>query len=99
MRKIYSERLEVLTEEVRKHLDGALELAVTESGMQTVAWLRTAQDAEEIAARALEKNVDIVPLSRYCHRKQVAPGFQIGFAAVDAKSIARGVQVLSRIIS
>jgi len=99
MRKIYSERLEVLTEEVRKHLDGALELAATESGLQTVAWLRTAQDAEEIAARALEKNVDIVPLSRYCHRKQVAPGFQIGFAAVDAKSIARGVQILSRIIS
>ena len=99
MRKIYSERLEVLTEEFRKHLDGALELSAAESGMQTVAWLRTAQDAEEIAALALEKNVDIIPLSRYCHSKQVAPGFQIGFAAVDAKAIARGVQILSRIIS
>lgn len=99
MRKVYSERLEVLNEEVRKHLDGALELSPAESGLQTVAWLRTAQDAEEIAARALEKNVDIIPLSRYCHRKQVAQGFQIGFAAVDVKSIARGVQILSRIIS
>ncbi len=98
MRKVYSERLEVLTEEVRKHLNGALELSTAESGMQTVARLRTAQDAEEIAARALEKNVDIIPLTRYCHRQQIAPGFQIGFAAVDAKAIARGVQILSRII-
>jgi DNA-binding transcriptional MocR family regulator len=99
MRKVYSERLEVLREEHRKHLDGALELSAAESGMQTVAWLRTAQNPEEIAMLALEKNVDIIPLSRYCHSKQVAPGFQIGFAAVDAKSIARGVQIISRIIS
>ncbi len=98
MRKIYSERLEVLKDEARKLLEGALQLSTVEAGMQTVAWLRTAQDPEEIAALALEKNVDVIPLSRYCHRRQVPPGFQIGFAAVDAKSIARGVQILSRII-
>jgi GntR family transcriptional regulator/MocR family aminotransferase len=99
MRKVYSERLEILTEEVRKQLDGAIELSPVEAGLQTVGWLQTAQDAEEIAALALEKNVDIIPLSRYCKRKQVAPGFQIGFAGVDGRSIARGVQTLARIIS
>ena len=99
MRKVYSERLEILTEEVRKRLDGAIELSPVEAGLQTVGWLQTAQDAEEIAALALEKSVDIIPLSRYCKRKQVAPGFQIGFAGVDGRSIARGVQILARIIS
>jgi GntR family transcriptional regulator / MocR family aminotransferase len=99
MRKVYSERLEILTEEVRKHLEGAIELSPVEAGLQTVGWLQTAQDAEEIAAVALEKSVDIIPLSRYCRRKQVAPGFQIGFAGVDGRSIARGVQILARIIS
>jgi len=99
MRKVYSERLQLLAEEVRKHLAGALDLSPVEAGMQTVGWLRTAQSPAEIAALALEENVDVIPLSRYCHRKQVPPGFQIGFAAVDGKSIARGVQILSRIIS
>lgn len=99
MRKVYSERLEILTEEVRKHLDGAIELSRVEAGLQTVGWLQTAQDAEEIAALALEKNVDIIPLDRYRRRKQIAPGFQIGFAGVDGRSIARGVQILAQIIS
>lgn len=99
MRKVYSERLEMLTNEVRKHLAGALELSSVEAGMQTVGWLRTGRSPEEVAALALEENVDVIPLSRYCRKKQVAPGLQIGFAAIDAKSIARGVQILSQIIS
>jgi GntR family transcriptional regulator/MocR family aminotransferase len=99
MRKVYSERLQLLADEVRKHLGGALELSPVEAGMQTVGWLRTAQSPDEIAALALEENVDIIPLSRYCHRKQVPPGFQIGFGAVEGKSIARGVQILSKLFS
>jgi GntR family transcriptional regulator/MocR family aminotransferase len=99
MRKVYSDRLQLLADEVRKHLGGALELSPVEAGMQTVGWLRTAQSPDEIAALALEENVDVIPLSRYCHRKQVPPGFQIGFAAVDSKSITRGVQILAQMIS
>ena len=99
MRKVYSERLQRLADEVRKHLGGALELSPVEAGMQTVGWLRTAQSPDEIATLALEENVDVIPLSRYCQRKQVPPGFQIGFGAVDDKSIARGVQILSKLIS
>jgi GntR family transcriptional regulator / MocR family aminotransferase len=99
MRRVYSERLQLLADEVRKQLGGVLELSPVEAGMQTVGWLRSAQSPEEIAALALEANVDVIPLSRYCRRNQVSPGFQIGFGAVDGKSIASGVQVLSRIIS
>ena len=99
MRKVYSERLEILTEEVRKHLGGAIELSPVEAGLQTVGWLQTQQDAEDIAALALEKNVDIIPLSRYCKRRQVGPGFQMGFAGVDGRSIAKGIQILAQIIS
>ncbi len=78
MRKIYSERLQVLTEEIRKQLKGAIELSPVEAGLQTVARLLTAQNTEDIAALALRKNVNIIPLSRYCKRRRVAPGFQIG---------------------
>jgi GntR family transcriptional regulator / MocR family aminotransferase len=100
MRKVYSERLQQLAQEVRKqHLGGALELSTVEAGMQTVGWLRTTQSPEEIATRAFEQNVDVIPLSRYCRRNPLPPGCQIGFAAVDGKSIARGVQILSQLIS
>jgi len=99
MRKVYSDRLQLLADEVQKHLGGALELSPVEAGMQTVGWLRTAQSADEIAALALEENVDVIPLSRYCYKRQVPPGFQIGFGAVDGKSIARGVQILAQMIS
>ena len=64
-----------------------------------MVWLRTAQSGGEIARLALERNVDVIPLRNYSHRKQVAPAFQIGFAAVDAKSISKGIQILSRLIS
>src|SRR5205814_9900583 len=65
MRKVYSERLQLLANEVRKQLGPALELSPVEAGMQTVGWLRTAQSPDEIAALALEENVDVIPLSRY----------------------------------
>ncbi|KAA6460393.1 PLP-dependent aminotransferase family protein [Acidobacteria bacterium AB60] len=99
MRKVYSERLQLLADEVRKHLEGALELLPVEAGMQTVGWLRTGQNPEDIAALALEENVDVIPLSRYCYRRQVPPGLQIGFGGVDGKSILQGVQILAKLIS
>jgi GntR family transcriptional regulator/MocR family aminotransferase len=99
MRRVYSERLQQLSEEVRKHLGGALQLSGVEAGMQTVAWLQTAHSPETIAELALKQNVDVIPLSRYCRKNQTQPGFQIGFAAVDGKAIAKGVQILSRLLA
>ena len=98
MRQIYLERLHVLAEELDKHLAGAMDLSPIEAGLQTIAWLRTNQDPEDIASKALERNVDIIPVSRYGHGFEMRPGFQIGFAAIDGKAIARGVQVLARLI-
>ncbi len=99
MRQVYLERRGVLAEEMHKYLDGALQLSPVEAGLQTVAWLKTRQDPEEVAGMALERNVDLVPLSRYSRGVRIDPGFQIGFAAIDARSISKGVQVLAKIIN
>ena len=98
MRQVYHQRFQALAENIRTHLAGALELAEVEAGLQTVAWLRTSQDPEGIADQALRCNVDVVPLSRYSRGLPIAAGFQIGFAAVDENAIAKGVQVLAKII-
>jgi GntR family transcriptional regulator/MocR family aminotransferase len=99
MRKIYAERLETLSYQVRKHLAGALELSQIEAGLQTVGWLTSRLSAEDVAALALQQNVDVVPLSRYCQRANMPRALQIGFAAIDEKAIAKGVQVLASVLT
>jgi GntR family transcriptional regulator / MocR family aminotransferase len=46
---------------------------------------------------ALERKVDVVPLSRYSRVLPIRPGIQIGFAAVDPQSIAFGVRILAEV--
>ena len=98
MRQVYLERLHVLAEEMAKNLGGAMDLSPIEAGLQTIAWLRTNQDPEDLASKALERNVDVVPVSRYSRGFPIGPGFQIGFAAIDQRAITRGIQVLAKLI-
>ena len=53
--------------------------------------------AETVAERAALGDVDVVPLSRYCHTAKISEGLQIGFAAVHEKDIPRGVLKLARV--
>jgi GntR family transcriptional regulator/MocR family aminotransferase len=99
MRKIYAERLQILTSEMSRNLAGAVELSTIEAGLQTVGWLSSHLTADRIAALALEQNVDVVPLTRYSRLSPTRDGIQIGFAAVDEQAIVKGVQVLARIMS
>src|SRR5882757_4959893 len=99
MRKIYAERLQILIHEVKKYLSGAIELSQIEAGLQTVGWLTSRLSEEEIATMALQKNVDVIPLSWYCQSTNLPPALQIGFAAVDEKAIIKGVKVLASILN
>jgi len=91
MRKIYAERLEALTYHVEKRLAGALTLSPIEAGLQTVGWLKAGLIGEEVSVAAAARNVDVVALSRYCHKRRLAEGIQLGFAAVDENAIEKGV--------
>jgi GntR family transcriptional regulator / MocR family aminotransferase len=95
MRQIYGERLAVLLDRARHELAGALELSNIEAGLQTTGWLAPGIDGESVAAAAAERDVDVVPLARYARRKLKRDGLQLGFAAVDAQEIRRGVRELA----
>jgi GntR family transcriptional regulator / MocR family aminotransferase len=95
MREVYAERLSVLLEEARVRLAGLLEISSVEAGLQTAAWLCGGMDAESAAAAAAKRNVDVTPLTRYSQGRMAVQGLQLGFAAVDAKEIRRGVQELA----
>jgi len=95
MREVYAERLSVLMESSRQRLAGLLEISNVEAGLQTVGWLRDGIDAETVAKAVAAREVEVTPLSRYSRRRMTQEGLQLGFAAVDAAEIRRGVRELA----
>jgi len=95
MRQVYAERLSVLLECARQSLAGLLEISGVEAGLQTAGWLSNGIDGERAAAAAAKRNVEVTPLSRYSVGRMAREGLQLGFAAVDAKEIRRGVRELA----
>ncbi|HEU4888646.1 MAG TPA: PLP-dependent aminotransferase family protein [Thermoanaerobaculia bacterium] len=95
MRQIYAERLSVLLESARERLAGLLEISDIEAGLQTSGWLSNGMTADAAAKAAAQHNVDVVSLSRHSRLPMVREGLQLGFAAVDAREIRRGVRELA----
>ena len=101
MREVYAGRLALLAEEVRGRLAGALELGGMEAGLQTAGWLAAGLDADAIAARAAQRDVEVTTIGRYRMRAAAAgarDGLLLGFAAVDAAELRRGVRELARAV-
>jgi len=95
MRKVYAERLSVLLECGRERLAGLLEISGVEAGLQTSAWLPRGISGESAARAAAARGVEVTPLSRYTRGSLPREGLQLGFAAVDAREIRRGVRELA----
>ena len=98
MREIYAERRSVLLESARQRLDGLFEIVGVEAGLQTAGWLRAGIDAVAVAKAAAARDVDVTPLSRYSRRRLPREGLQLGFGAVDAEEIRRGVRDLALVL-
>ena len=94
MREVYSERLQLLLEESRRRLTGLLEISSIEAGLQTVGWLSQGIDGVTASHAIAARGVEVVPLSQYARSRLAREGLQLGFAAIDAKEIRRGVQEL-----
>jgi GntR family transcriptional regulator/MocR family aminotransferase len=95
MREVYAERLAVLLDGSRKHLIGLLDVSQLEAGLQTAGWLRSGLDSESAARAAAARGVEVTPLGRYSRGRLAREGLQLGFAAVDAAEIRRGVRELA----
>lgn len=95
MREVYAERLSILLEAARERLAGLLDISTVEAGLQTVGWLREGIEGEAAAEAAAARGVEVTPLSRYYRRRPEREGLQLGFAAVDANEIRRGIRELA----
>ena len=97
MREIYAERSAVLVEAVARGLAGRLELAPVEAGLQATAWLPPGASDVTIAELAARHDLEVTSVSRYCRATPERQGLQLGFAAIDADEIRRGVGELQRV--
>lgn len=96
MRELYAERLAVLVEAARSRLRGLLEIADIEAGLRTVGWLQEGLSDELAARAAAERNVEVIPLSRYAYGRTRRTGLVLGFAAVNSRELKRGVEELAK---
>jgi GntR family transcriptional regulator / MocR family aminotransferase len=95
MRQLYAERLGVLMEQSRQRLTGLLEISPIEAGLQTTGWLGPGIGAESATRAAADRKVEVIPLSLYSRASMKRPGLQLGFAALDAAEVRRGVEQLA----
>jgi GntR family transcriptional regulator / MocR family aminotransferase len=96
MRELYAERLAVLVESARARLGGLLEIADIEAGLRTMGWLQKGLSDEAAALAAAEREVEVVPLSRYAYGRTKGNGLVLGFAAVNSRELRRGVEELAK---
>jgi GntR family transcriptional regulator/MocR family aminotransferase len=95
MREVYAERLALLLAQGAARLAGLLDISDVEAGLQTVGWVRGGPDGEAAAAAAARRNVEVTALARYGEGGVAREALQLGFAAVDAREIRRGVEDLA----
>ena len=96
MRELYAERLGVLLECAREKLTGLVDISTVEAGLQTIGWLQGKITPVQAAAAATLRDVEVVPISRYAAGRTRKDGLVLGFAAVDARELRRGVEELAR---
>ncbi len=95
MREVYAERLSVLLRATRERLSDVLDISAVEAGLQTSAWFRRQIDGPAAVAAAEQRGLDVIPLSRFSSRPLARDGLLLGFAAIDANEIRRGVKELA----
>jgi GntR family transcriptional regulator / MocR family aminotransferase len=95
MRELYARRIAVLREAVERKLGGLLHIPEVEAGVQTVGWLGEGLNAEAVAKTAADYNVEVIPIQRFALKAQCPEGLLMGFGAVDAREILRGVEGLA----
>jgi 2-aminoadipate transaminase len=98
MKKVYRGRLEALEAAMQKHMPEETTWTRPEGGMSIWVTLPPGFDAGELLIHVRERGVLFVP-GRYFYFQNPQPNtLRLGFAGLDEKRIARGVQTLGELM-
>lgn len=98
MRKLYSERQEVLLDCAGQRLSGLLDVVRSESGIQTVGTLVGPLDEQEVTEAAAARGVIVAPINRFCLEPVAMKGLALGFSACPPREIRAGVTILAEVL-
>jgi DNA-binding transcriptional MocR family regulator len=97
MRRVYAERCDALLEALARHMPEGVEWTRPEGGMCVWVTLPPGYDASELLIHARERGVIFAP-GRYFFVQVPRPNvFRLGFAGLDQRKIARGIEVLGAV--
>lgn len=99
MRKLYAERHAALLDAARQKLDGLLEVVPTDTGLHTVGLLPEGISETEVARRAWERKITVVPLQRFAIAPIDRSGLVLGFSGVGAAELRKGVDILAEVLA
>ena len=98
MREIYAERLGVLLKVAGEQLRGIVEISSVEAGLQTIGYLHAGLVADAVVEAAAKRNIELKSLSQYYFARKPVNGIVLGFAAVEARELRRGVDELAAML-
>jgi 2-aminoadipate transaminase len=98
MKKVYRDRLEAMEAALEKYMPKEATWTRPEGGMSVWVTLPAGFDAGELLIHLRERGVVFVP-GRYFYLQNPQPNtLRLGFASLDEKKIARGVQTFSELL-
>ena len=95
MRKLYSERQEILSHAAEKYLKGKVELEEASSGMHLVGWLPEGASDVAFSLAAAERGVRVAPLSDYSTKPLKRNGLLFGYAGFNEKQIVSAMKFIA----
>lgn len=99
VRAVCRERLEALQDAVTRHCHGALRLRPVHAGLHAVADVANDVDMPRLCDAAAVQGVELMPLSAYyAGEGPQARAIVLGFGAVGASDVRKGVEKLARAI-
>src|SRR6516162_4622552 len=98
MKKVHRSRLEAMEEALEQHMPEGTTWARPEGGMTIWVTLPAGFDAGDLLIHTRERGIYFVP-GRYFYLQNPQPNtLRLGFASVDEKGIARGVQTFCEVL-
>jgi len=96
MRQVYSQRKQVLTQALQRHLPGKLSLIPAEGGLHIAALLSGGGDAMQVVAAAAAAGVRVEPISQYALAAAPPNGLVFGLGLIPTHLIDQAVLKLAK---
>ena len=98
MRRVYTERYQVLKSCADRELNGLLTLKPTDTGLHTIAHLPGELEERVVAEAADKAGITVTPFGRYATAPLTLNGLVLGFSGVPPSDIEAGSKVLADIL-